>query len=121
MSSATVAAYKTGTYAVTRGAAGSYVTGLWVPGATSVLNLDCAVQPLRGRDLQNLPEGKHASDLRKIYCETTLRTVDETAGTPADRISIDGDTYEVITAESWASGHTGESYCKAIAARVVGS
>ena len=116
-----VSLLKTGTYAVTRIAAGTYTDGIWVEGSPSALNLDACVQPLRGRALQNLPEGKLASDLRKVYCDSELRTVNESDGTSADQITIGGDLYEIIESEPWTSGMTGRAYWKALAERVVGS
>ena len=116
-----VAIHKTGNYAVTRYSPGSYTDGLWVEGGTSTLNLDCAVQPVRGKALENLPEGKHASDLRRVYCDTELLTASEELSTSADRIAISGDVYEIVESEQWVSGATGRAYWKALAARVVES
>lgn len=114
-----VALLKTGTYAVTRYAAGAYTAGLWVEGGTTVLNLDAAVQPMRGRELVNVPEGKRAGDLRRVYCDTELRTADETAGTSADRITIGSEVYEITTSEPWSSGRTGRNYWKMLAEKVI--
>lgn len=55
-----------------------------------------SVQPLRGRDRENLPEGIRSADLRKVYCDRyTLRTEDA-AGEKADEVVVDGVVYTVV-------------------------
>lgn len=88
---------KTGDYTVTRTAVGSYNgSGIYVPGATSTFTISASIQPTSGRDLLALPEGQRTQENRTVYTETELKT--RTPTTDPDKISIDGETWEVKTA-----------------------
>lgn len=93
------AGFKTGDYTVTRVVAGSYVSGLYVPGGTSTLSIEASIQPATGRDLQVLPEGQHGQETKVVYTTTELRTR-RTTHDP-DKITIDGETWECVTDERW--------------------
>ena len=56
------------------------------------------VQPLNGHDRQMLPEGFRERITRKLYTEDAdgFRTVDQKAGTAADRVTFDSATWEVF-------------------------
>lgn len=112
--------FKIGTYAVTRRSAGSYVDGRWVPGATSLVNIELNVQPMGGKELQVLPESFHNRALRKVYSKSALQTVSEgDAGIAADRISMDSEDWDVISVEHWRSSLPGSDYYKAVIAKVI--
>jgi hypothetical protein len=53
------------------------------------------IQPAKGIELQDLPEGRHGRDTIKIYTVTELKTVDETAKTQPDQIVYLGKKYQV--------------------------
>lgn len=65
------------------------------PSSTDTTIQATGPQPLSGVDLKTLTEAERASDLRKIYSETELRTLNQHDDRAADRIVIDGVTYEV--------------------------
>jgi hypothetical protein len=112
--------FATGTYAVTRGSAGSYVDGRWTPGGTSVVNIDACIQPVSGKELKALPEAFHGETIKKWYSKVEVFTVTEGAtGVPADRIAIGSDSYDVIAVEGWQRSLSGGDYFKAFIARVV--
>lgn len=72
-----------------------------VHGAASPFSFAGDAQPVRGEELANelgLPRTRKAWWL---YTETELRTADEAAGTPADRVTIAGDLCEVYAVEDW--------------------
>jgi len=77
--------------AVTRDS-GGYATALPTPTETTIY---AAVQPMKGRDLQILPEGERAKDYRKFYTYSEVRTSVQATGEPADRIVYGGIVYEV--------------------------
>lgn len=99
--SGVIGRYKTGTYAVTRTAVGARVNQVYVPGATSVIQVDASIQPVIGRMLQDLPEGQHAEESRVIYTRTELKT--RTPGTDPDIIVIDGEDYRVTRVEKYGA------------------
>jgi hypothetical protein len=71
--------FDTGSYLVTRsgGAGTSGADGHYTPAGTSTLKLIGSLQPLSGRVLRDLREGKRADDLRWFYTESPMYTVDE--------------------------------------------
>ncbi len=101
-----------GVYTVTRHAAGSLSAGRWTPGNTSTLSVVMVVQPLRGRELQVVPEGMRATDVRMLYSATELRP---TPGGP-DVVTIDGEGYAVYLAEKWEL--RGQIFWRCFASRV---
>lgn len=112
---AAIDSFKTGTYTVTRYATGSYTAGRWAPGAPSTLNIDACIQPLTGRDLKILPEGRRADETLVLYTKTLLRVPSQGGG--ADQVSISGVMYEVIHVETWSSA-IADTYYRVLAARV---
>lgn len=107
--------FQTGTYTVTRYAAGSYTNGVFTPGGTSTFSVAAAVQPIpQGRKLVIGPEGQSANDLRSLWTSTELRA---TAGTP-DTVSIGSETWKVFEVETWTG--LGEThYCAFVARQAI--
>lgn len=90
-------------YTVKRRAAGTRNQGRWVEGAESDIVVVASAMPLRGAELQTLPEGKRAMQAIKIYSNTELQTVDEENGVSADVLIYRSERYEVTTSEPWQS------------------
>ena len=65
------------------------------PASTDTTIQATGPQPLSGTDLATLTEAERATDMRKIYSETELRTLSQHDDRAADRVVIDGVTYEV--------------------------
>ena len=99
--SGVIRALKSGTYTVTRYAAGDYDEGVYEEGATSTFTIDASVQPAGGKDLERLPEGERLKDYLTVLTPTELRTRADAAS--PDRVSIDGATYEVVEVADWFS------------------
>lgn len=59
------------------------------------------VQPLSAQELQALPEGDRASRRVKAFGAFPVRTVDQRAGLPADRLFYRGRWYECESAGTW--------------------
>lgn len=90
---------------ILREAAGSYVNGLWSPGARSSTTAMASVQPVAmGRDMQALPEGRHLSDFVKIYTDDRLSVTADGEGVQPDIVAHDGYGYEVIDIAASQSG-----------------
>lgn len=102
---------------ITRSAAGSYVDGRFVDGATEEISIVASIQQDRPRpdELLHLPESDRTREAVRIYTNTALRTANETNGTIADYLTWDGEQWEVVKVESWVLGIV---HYKAIALRV---
>ena len=87
---------------VTRIAAGSRTLGRWTDGSTSVITIDACVQPATDEDMQRLPEGQRIEETISIFTTTELKTVSVDGQTPADRVSYDGEVYEVQSVTPWS-------------------
>jgi hypothetical protein len=86
---------------VTRTAVGSYVDGVYVPGAESTLVVQAAVFPLSGEMLKRMPDGLDSSSVREVFTVSALR-VSAPAQIP-DRVTIDGALWQVETVENWSA------------------
>lgn len=60
--------------------------------------IKCSVQPLSGRELMNLPEGRRNRESFNLFTSTKLNTVEDRN---PDKIVVLGDTYEVVNCERW--------------------
>jgi hypothetical protein len=80
---------------------GSFVKGKWVVGVPSSLTIWATVQPLKGMDLQLVPEGRRNSQAVKVYTKTQLQIGQGT--TNADILNAFGLHFEIITVEPWQS------------------
>lgn len=104
-------------YTGKRFAAGSFVDGDWVPGAESALSIFGTVRPMKPRDVVLLKEGEELSDHRKLYTATELRPADRSTKTPADRVVIGGEDFEVVGIHDNTNG--GLSHYKVILRRLM--
>lgn len=75
--------------------------GRWTEGATTSTTILASVQPATGRQLQRLPEGLRERVELMAFTETELRTADQATGLSADRIVVDGETYQVAHVRHW--------------------
>jgi hypothetical protein len=101
------------TYSVQRRASGSYDEhGRYASGALTMLSIVADVQPMIGRDLEQLPEGERGNEAKLVITTTELRTrmpgADDAseyggAGSEPDRVLIDGEWYVVTKVETWRS------------------
>ena len=81
---------------VTRAAAGTYVLGRFVPGAAQVIDGQRGnIQPLTGKELQQLPEGDRQREAKKIYTAFALQN--------GDVVRAGGVDYEVQAVEDWTA------------------
>jgi hypothetical protein len=85
-----------------RGVTGSYTKGKWsqTEGAATVFS--GSFQPLNGKELQNLPEGKRAGSGYKVYSSINFDTV--TTTTNPDLIILNDVRYEIIKKFNWVNG-----------------
>lgn len=99
-----IESFLTGTYTVTRRERGTFYNGVVVPGDVTNFEIDAAVTPASGADLQRLPEGRQQIETRIVYTKTKLEI--GTVGSPyeSDRVAIDGKSWEVQHVEAWQQG-----------------
>ena len=89
------------TVTITRYAAGSYVNGSYVAGATSSISATMSVQPMNGRDLLLLPEGQRTRNFLKGYSSVVVYTADQAASKKADVVTVGSKNYEVHSVQEW--------------------
>jgi hypothetical protein len=98
-----IATFQTGTYTVTRRAAGTTTAGKHTIGSTSTFSIDASIRPLSGRDLRSLPPAQHGEERRKLYTTTLLRAA---GAVPGDSVSIASEDWLVINVKPYdISGH----------------
>ncbi len=100
-----------GTLTVTRRAAGTYVNGVLVPGATTTLSIVGLVAPLSGEEMRREAPGRSSGDVQWVMTATAVlvpRGAPDTAQ-GGDLVSINGISYEVEAVEryapSWTTGY----------------
>jgi len=91
----------TGTYTVTRADTPTFTGGMVGSRSESNFTIDAHVQPASGQDVRYLLEGKTVTRALWVWTRTALRTGG--GGEEPDRITIDGDVYEVSHLENWSS------------------
>lgn len=100
-------------FTITRKSAGSYVNGKWVEGSTSTFTIQASVQPLRGEEIQLLPEGRRNSQAVRIYTDTQLYVKTDEQTNP-DKLTAFGESYEVLSVEPWQSNVINHYKCIAV-------
>jgi hypothetical protein len=101
---------------LTRYNAGSYINGLWVNGSTTTPVIQANVQPLKGEEILDLPEGQRDKKAITLYTASLIKAPDESAQTRGDVFTFDGDTYEVKVVRKWSMGV--RDHYQALACRV---
>lgn len=91
------------TLTVTRTASGSYVGGDFTPGTTSTLTLTANVQPIKGLELLNFPEGQRTRGILRVYTDVALQTADEATGQAADTFTYNGHTWQVQQVQDYSN------------------
>ena len=92
---------------VIRTAAGSYVDGLYVKGATSTFKTLASVQQPSPIQLEILPEGEKDKDIKLFISKKPMRTTNDEAGLIADLVMYKGQQYKIISSADWDDyGHT---------------
>lgn len=85
----------------TRYSAGSNAKGIITPGSTSPISFTSSVQPLNGKEMETLPEGRRQAETYRLYTDFALNTVDEKNKVKADRVVIFTKTFEIIKVDVW--------------------
>lgn len=95
---AVISSLKTATYTVRRVLNGTYsADGLHVPGVASTLSVDVSLQPLSGKDVRSLPQGRHVDSTKILWTLTQL--LEQTPTNKPDIVEVDGEDWEVFRTE----------------------
>jgi len=70
-------------------------TGKWVDGASTDTEIQVSIQPISGKELLSLPEGRRERDNIKGYTSAEIRELDPESGN-GDYIIFEGKTYKVV-------------------------
>ena len=95
---------------------GKYIQGRWDEGKPAIRYLRASLQPMKAREIQQLPEARRTSEAVKIYVETPISTQDVIALKSAERVCFKGVDYEVHQVEDWTD--TDLPHYKVIALKV---
>jgi hypothetical protein len=87
-------------FIVTRKEPGTFVNGDWVEGDYIAFVIQASVQPVKGSEMEMLPEGRRNSQAVKIYTSTKLNTVEEAN---PDLLQAFGSDFEIFSVEPWQS------------------
>jgi hypothetical protein len=100
--SSVIGSFNQGPLTMTRVAAGGYVSGSGGDGPSSPVVFDpSVVLPLRGRELEVLPEGLRTRMAVQVFTVDPPQVTSETAGTKGDRFTWGGNTFEVQLLDPW--------------------
>lgn len=88
-----------GPYTITRTAPGGFVKGRYTEGAQTTFTITGSIQPVGGRELEDLPEGQSGTEVRVIYTTTELFT--RTPANESDYVTLDGEDWYVYRVERW--------------------
>ncbi|MCK5609862.1 hypothetical protein KAR91_48770 [Candidatus Pacearchaeota archaeon] len=81
---------------------GNYnLEGDWVEGLVSPTTIETTVQPLRGKEMELLPEGRRDSQAYKLYPGMLMLTADTSNRQNPDQVQIDNEWYEAVIVEPW--------------------
>jgi hypothetical protein len=89
---------------VNRISPGSYDKGRWVEGARRDFTFYSTVQPSDGRDLEVLDEARRNIDSYVLITDFHFRTVEVKDKTNPDRVTLFGESYEVVFVKRWTNG-----------------
>lgn len=84
---------------VLRHAAGAFVNGVWIEGATTPISITASIQPTTGEELLSLPEGRRDRKTYAIFTSTKLYVA--RPGINPDFVTIFGEKYEVVKVDIW--------------------
>lgn len=93
----------------------SETTGLWVSGESEEIPMDAHVQPATGRDIDALPEGDRAREVKAFYTREALRSSDVSSSAEGDVLRWGDRLYAVRRLEDWSAQ---AQYYRAVGVRI---
>lgn len=93
---------------------GEYVDGYYQDPIFEQTGIIASVQDLTSKELLLMPEGERMKGWKKIYTTVELNTAIEGIKRPADKLVIDGKTYQVMRVQNFVDHNCmGISYWRA--------
>lgn len=89
---------------VIRSYPGAVVKGRAQPKTVERFHASLSVQPMTGRELQQVPEGERAEERVKAFSCTELHTTKTSECRTADQFLWKGRTYRIVRSECWEAG-----------------
>lgn len=89
------------TYVITRTTSGQYQGGFYVPGPMQTLTMEGSLQPTNAKELKMPEEGDRLKQYWKFYSDTPLTTDNTVSLAKPDIVTINGETYKVMSVETW--------------------
>lgn len=96
-----ISSFATGTYTVTRTARGTTSNGKIGAGTASTFTVTASAWPASGPDLLRLPEARRTSFSMNVMTTTELLVGGQGSAYEADKISINGDDWEISAVDPW--------------------
>jgi hypothetical protein len=93
--------FLTGEYTVIRSGPGYYKDGQYVPGEKETVKISGSLQPLNAKEMKLVSEGTRLKQYWKFYTDQPLMVIGTRDLSSADIAQINGDTYKVVSIESW--------------------
>jgi hypothetical protein len=105
---------------VTRHATGSFVNGIYTPGAPTTFTIDVVAEPaynlnrvIGGADLEAKVDLQHVTEIYQVWTRFALQT--RSLNTDPDTLAFRGNTWVVVRVEVWIID--GEPSCHAVITR----
>ncbi len=93
------------TLQVTRTAAGTRTMGRYTPGAQTTFPITAGVEPINGRQLMDVPEGRRGDEILMVYTDADLIAERATPGVDPDVLRYTGSDPDMIAmmgpSEAW--------------------
>lgn len=93
--------FATGTYQVTRKGQGTYQDGFYIAGADETISMRGSLQPTTARELKIQEEGNRLRQYFNFFTDSPLVVTDTKTLSDSDRVTIDCDTFKVMSTEPW--------------------
>lgn len=91
----------TGEYTIERSGAGLYRKGRYIAGPVETVTMLGSLQPTSARELKLTSEGGRLKQYFKFFTDQPLVTVNSKDLAKADVITINGESYKVMSVEPW--------------------
>lgn len=75
--------------------------GDYIQSSTTPLQIRGSVQPTPANELRSLPEGRRNKESYTVFTKTQLFTVRESGNIKADRLTLFGRPFEVVSVANW--------------------
>lgn len=96
-----IESFLTNTYTVRRSSGATVVNGRWEESGFTTVVVKGSLQPLNAREIKMLPEGFRLKQMYKLYSDASIATINTASQAGADKVTIDGETFKVISVEDW--------------------